>query len=516
MGSSANACRWSIIVAFLLLPLASSAQELLLGIGVDSAYDDNIFSSSIDQVDDYILRLSPSVTLEDHEGELRWDVRYMPSYDHFVQTREKSGWTQLANGKLSWQINPTTRLEASDRFGRYRSTDRFNEGVTLGEGDEVVDTTATGFRANRTIRNNIDTSLTHNLAQNRMLIFNLGHNLIDPSRDEDPDRQGLSITGQYLHLVTRRNTLGLGTSFRRSSFDSTSRRNSQSTDFYNVFGRWSYQFDETLGLNVALGPTWVQGEDPEDLAQQEQTGPILPYFNIEGERKLVRASTCSRDAGTLILTADCDLIDEDLPPELQADLDAFLVSNLNVMDLPLLGSVPSGSAGALTYFANMSLSKRWEQWSGSLSYRRTQSDASAELGSSTVADIVSGVLDWRPSLRWHSTLSINWTRQSSATDGVRGALAVESTDALVPDFGEAFGDVAQSIGRKFVTLDQENDITTLWLRLSVRYRLTKRTSLSSSLMYFDQSRGQDSGVGRDYDRLRVNFGVEYRFDPIRF
>ncbi len=72
-------------------------------------------------------------------------------------------------------------------------------------------------------------------------------------------------------------------------------------------------------------------------------------------------------------------------------------------DLELAGPVPSGSDSSLTYFANLSLSKRWEQWSGTISYRRQQSDSSG-LGSSTVADIVSGVLEWRPSPRWQLQL----------------------------------------------------------------------------------------------------------------
>ena len=132
-----NAYRWSIIVALLFLPLASSAQELTLGVGFEGAYDSNVFSTEIEEVDDFSFRIEPDALLEDHEGELQWKLHYRPSYEYFVDTVEARGWTHLAEGELSWQANPTTRLELSDRFGRFRDLNRFNEVVTTGAGEQA-------------------------------------------------------------------------------------------------------------------------------------------------------------------------------------------------------------------------------------------------------------------------------------------------------------------------------------------------------------------------------------------
>ena len=243
-----------------------------------------------------------------------------------------------------------------------------------------------------------------------MLTLTLGHNLIDFDREERSDRQTLSALGHYQQTISRRDQLGGGVSYRRSSYDASSVRESQSTDFYNVFGSWVHQFDETLELSVAAGPTWVKGDDQDNIVAVAPNQLLYPLLSIDGENRLVRATSCSRDEGTLILTADCDVIDQNLTPAQENAVRSIRT------DLELVGPVPSGSDSSLTYFANLSLSKRWEQWSGTISYRRQQSDSSG-LGSSTVADILSGVLEWRPSPRWQLQLA---RRVDAPVPGDRG------------------------------------------------------------------------------------------------
>ncbi len=108
-----------------------------------------------------------------------------------------------------------------------------------------------------------------------MLRLKLGHNLIDFDREERSDRQTLSALGHYTQTISRRDQLGGGVSYRRSSYDASSVRRSQSTDFYNVFGSWRHQFDETLELSVAAGPTWVKGDDQDNIvAVRPQSAPV--------------------------------------------------------------------------------------------------------------------------------------------------------------------------------------------------------------------------------------------------
>jgi hypothetical protein len=500
-----NTLRRAIIVTVLFLPMAVSAQELTLGVDAEGAYDTNVFAVHTDEVDDGSIRVIPHAALEDHEGELRWKLRYRPYYDYYADTHEARGWSHLAVGKLSWQVNPSTRVEVSDRFGYFRSVNQFNEVVTLGEADEVVDVTQVAFGPNRNTRNTVEAGLTHKLTPTQMLVFEMGHNLIDYSREETADRQTLFAMGRYEQTISRRNTLGGGVSFRRSSLDSTPNRRSQSTDFYNLFGSWRHRFDETLELAVAAGPTWVRSDDQDNVVTVLNNQFLYPLVKAQGESRLVRAGSCPTEDGVLFLSSGCSAHSGDLT----AVEESVLRSSLT--NLRLSGSVPSGSDDALTFFANVTLSKRWEQWTGSISYRRQQSDSTG-VGTSTVADIVTGVLDWKPSPRWNATLRVAYTIQSQANESVQSVIAVRPVD--VTPVSRTFFGAAQSFALRAIEVDQDVDIDTLWVRLGVRYRVTERTTLYSNAIYWDQSSDVDSSW-RDYERFRVSVGVEYRFEPIR-
>ena len=181
----------------------------------------------------------------------------------------------------------------------------------------------------------------------------------------------------------------------------------------------------------------------------------------------------------------------------------------------LEGPVASASNQSTTYFANLSLSKRWQHWSGSLSYRRQQSDSTG-LGSSAVADIVSGALNWTPSSRWRASLRAAVTRQSSASEGVRSVIAVRPADlTLDTPPGRTFTGVAESFALSAVKVDSEFEYWTFWLRLNARYSLTKRILLYGDVLYWNQTTRGDGGGGPDYDRYRVGIGIRYTFDPIR-
>jgi len=505
-----NAYPWSVVVALLFLPLATSAaRELDLEVGVSANYNkrDSSTSNRNDR-DEPSVRISPSVRLEEHEGNFQWRFGYKPSYEQFLQTTELNRWTHLVDGSLSWQINPTTSLSLSDHFGYYNSVSRFNEEVSEGEIDAVSDVTE-GFRDNEYIRNSINASLTHSLSPTRRLVFRLGHNLTDrsggSSRLRSSRQQMLSTAGHYTHTVSQRNTLGGGISFRRSVNDGTAARGDQSTDFWNLFGSWNHRFDETLGLSVMFGPTWVQAGDQDDFVQILENRPLYPVF----EDKLLRADTCpTTDDGTpyYAFLTDCDPVDVDLTEEDQAILNSFRT------DLEFEGSVPSGSSGSLTYFANVLLSKRWKYWSGTLSYNRQEND-SLGVGTSTVADVVTGALEWKPSLRWSSNLRVAFTRYTSATDLSRAVVTVEPEPAFE---GTILEGAARNTAFTALEVDQDAFVDNLSLSLRVSYRLTKRATLSSSVSYWSRSTGGGVDVERDYERISVYLGVRYSFDPIPF
>jgi hypothetical protein len=251
----------------------------------------------------------------------------------------------------------------------------------------------------------------------------------------------------------------------------------------------------------------VKADDSEDVVTVARDRRLYPLFSIDGETRLVRASSCPSEDGDLILTTDCDVLDEDLT----GDEVQFLLNDLT--DLSFVGSVPSGSTEQLTYFANVALSKRWERWSGALSYRRQQSDSSGVRSSSTVADVVSGVLQWRPAPRWTASFRVAYTRQSLATDAVQAVVVVRPVTLFSGFTGRVFDDVAQSIALRAVTVDQDLYIDTFWVRLDAQHDLTKRVNLFGAVTYWDQK--GSVGDRYDYSRFRVDLGVTYNFDPIR-
>jgi hypothetical protein len=518
MGGFVNA-RWCwIIVGFLCLPVATAAEVLTLGIGTEGNFYSESRESGVDDGNEWTIRVLPHGLLEDDEGELRWKLRYKPNYEWVVTSSEYSGFTHLVNGTLTWAINPATTLLVSENFGFYESVVRFNEVVTEAQGEEVVEVTDTGFRDDQSIRNRISASLTHMLAPNRSVVFRVGHHLAEYDRERRGDRETVSVAGHFLQTVSARNTLGFGVSYRRSSLDGSSFAKDQSTDFFNLFGTWNYRFDETFMLSVALGPTWVKGDDRETNLAVAEDRRQYPLLTRDGKTTLVKASSCPREDGTLVLTGDCDVIDEEIPA---AFLSEPLVSDWNPRrDLQPVGSVPSSSNETLTYFANIRLSKSWERWSGSIAYSRQQSDSSG-LGSAAVADILSGVLDWKPAPRWRYALNASLTRQTSATEGVATVMVVESANlnANPPPgffFDPVFSDVAESVAVRLIEVENDLEYLTFSVRLDVRYQATRKIELGGSITYWNQQRdGVATRVDRDYDRYRITFGVRYVFDPIR-
>jgi hypothetical protein len=136
------------------------------------------------------------------------------------------------------------------------------------------------------------------------------------------------------------------------------------------------------------------------------------------------------------------------------------------------------------------------------------------VGTTTVADVVSGALEWRPSPKWTGGLRLAWTRQSSATEAVQTLVAVTPVVLPLESTGRTFQDVAQATGLKTVTVDQDLYIDTWWVRLDARYHVTKRVAVFGYATYW----GQRGSVGDryDYSRLLAKLGVSYNFDPIRF
>jgi hypothetical protein len=87
--------------------------------------------------------------------------------------------------------------------------------------------------------------------------------------------------------------------------DSTPEVSSDSTDFYNLFGSWNHRFNDTFDLSVAAGPTWVKADDSEGVVTVARDRRLYPLFSIDGETRLVKASSCPTEDGDLILP-DCE------------------------------------------------------------------------------------------------------------------------------------------------------------------------------------------------------------------
>jgi len=512
-------------LALLGLAVPAAAVDLNLSTRGEVSYESNVFGSAQNEVDDEVLRFRPRAELIDRDGDLTWRFFYQPSYRYFRDTSSVRGWDHDLSGNFEWRISPTWTLEASDRFARVDSLSRFIDQSGPDFGDAVLDSSALDFEAmsRRTKRNRFDGTLTWQMAADKTWILGVDHNV------NRGDNQLLRTTLQYIQQVSARNALGGGFSFSQNDVGSRTDAPDRQSRFYNLFGTWRHVFDPTLEFSVSAGPTLVDGDEPQSLPD-DIVALQIPVRREMGQPFLVDASTCPVVDGVPVLSPDCELLREGSLPSGQVRSGQLSPAEANALEqgLVLLSRETSqlSSGGAeLNFFANASVTKRWETWLAELAYRRQESTSSG-FGSSTIADIVSLRVSWTPSQRWDFDLFGAWTRRDQATDTIQTFVRVEEVGVVLPCNQFFLGfcvapnrpllleGAARNAGFRALQVTRNIETVTYAMRLRARYKLRKNVYLIGRFTWTRQEVKDDLLERGNVDRFVTSFGVEYRFDPI--
>ena len=493
--------RWAGVLALLLVgSTTAGAADLTLGGRADTVFDNNVFSSDKDRKDDVSVRANPWMQLRDPDGRLQWKLKYGPSYEYFFQAGSQiSGWDQDADGSLKLQLDPKTELRLSDHFQRFRSLNRLNESVVSGGVPSLVlrDT------RDKFNRNSAEFNLDHNLSPTQVVSLFGSHFFWNFDNEQRRDRQIFGAGARFLQRLDERTSLGGTISWSRQHFDAVGVADSTESDFIHFAGNLVYSFDPTFQLTLSAGPTLVLLDKPKDAPSQAVVAQF-PTENGSLTGRLLDAGSCPTADGSPVLTGACRAIPgtAGLGPLLGAPL----------VTVPFAGSRPSFGTTDVTFFANLEAIKRWENWVARLSYNRSD-DSSAGIGVSSIADVVHGRLAWHPSPRWEFGLSAYWIRRTQAQDVSQTVVGVGPCGSpACTAFGVPQAAQAQSL--RTLKLSSDIELITWTAALTGRFRLDKRTTLTSLVRWSrEESRGNFRN-DRSFNRLVARLGIEYEFRPI--
>jgi hypothetical protein len=395
----------------------------------------------------------------------------------------------LTNGY--WRPSERTTVSVSDKFLRYRTL----RGFTQGAGPQPA------ILAGRDLfsRNVAQLSISRRTSPKGTLQVNVTHGLWNFDRVDRIDQQSVGAALQYSRVVTRQVRIGGSLSYSRQDFDFLPPRSDTHTDYYNASLTLRYAPAETFLLEASVGPTNVREPVVEYRASwiQVEPGSGLPLVALDD-------GACPLLKGQPTYGPSCHFV-------------VFpLVSFLRLTErIPYRGPTLSGD---WTYFADVSVDKRWERGHVSLAYRRDQGGDSA-LSFASVADTIEidGVLQITP--KFSSELILTWesrdqTRTSAGAQlaPLLGPLPPTATLPGVPNLVP----IALVRGPRSARPPQpDQKVRSLSANLFLTYMLKEYLKLEGQVFFTDQNASAGSGFA-PMDRLFVRIGLDFEYPALRW
>jgi hypothetical protein len=487
--------RAGIAALLLLVAHGASATDLELGVEASVQYDDNLLSSSEDELDDFSLRLTPRLRLFDDRGKLSWEVRYFPRYRKFLESGEFDGWDQDVYGRLTWKPTERTKLEISDWYTDLASFDRLLTEEVLQDG-----TIDTGFDLGqqRSSLNRLNVALSHALTRRSTIELGITR---DDTKYEEPGNSNTEVTTgslSYLYGWDMNNQVGLVGRFTRQTVEPfAADAVALDTDYYNLSLQWLHSFDPTLYFSILVGPTWVEAEQtpfPNTLRNR----PLFPLVsNVFGITGPVSVPSCPLLEGTgePILASSCTLI-----PQIFFTDTEFLSE---VGDIRLRG--PSNNVTTdLTYFATASLVKQWTNYSVTFRYLRDVSTSSNVSG--VIRDVVSVVGIWDPTEQWRLQLSAFYEiREQTSTNRFPVVILEGVTAGGIPNVGRA-------AGYRLVQVDGKTRSDRIFVSFYAQYDVSRSTMLFANVFFSNEQFKVNDDESRETNRFGVWLGVRYTLE----
>jgi hypothetical protein len=489
---------WLGCMTALLVPLAAAATDLNSGVRSELHWTDNVYSTSINELDDFSGRVAPWAEVTDPDGNVTWGVRYGPAYEYYLDENGLRGFDHDAEGRLAWRVGPRTTLRIADRFQRYHSVSRFNE-----QADPGQDVVAAGERAR--YKTNLATgSLEHLLSPLDLVALSVSYNIQDFS-EEQVDREFLGTGLVYQHFLNERTTLGARASWSRQTLIEDE-LDDRSTDYFNLSAVFTREISRGLHLEVSAGPAYIVS-DVEDISLPPSAPRrAIPFVQEDGTGRLLNADSCPRNnAGERILSSECGFLS---PALTQQQLVTLLVTP-NI-PIPITGTVPSADDSQTTYFADISLVKDWERLRGEISYQRRESQSS---GFGAFSDIFYGALRWQVSRRLSAKWITSYEMREQATDAL--VLVTTVANEPTPPFLAATHPLAAQTQAVHPDLLSQNVGLDLFVtNVGLIYQLTRRSAVYTNVYWRDEQSSGDVSFPRDMQRLGISVGIHYVFDPI--
>jgi len=506
----------AFLLALCLLSGSAGAVEAVLGVEGQTGYNSNVFYQSTNVVSDGSLRMGPNITLRDQRGQLNWEISYRPSYEAYYTVHGINSVYQLGNGSLSWKPSAATEFYANDSFS-YTPT-RTSNFETNQPG--LLATPGPVFANNFVTQNNGVVGLRHALAPRWLSELSISNSLANyqGSRYSNSMSTVAQAFATYVWSPTDQIGTGLGAT-RQTTEPPIGKTNG--TNYYQLYGIWNHEFSPTWLLNINAGPTLVD-PDKRDLVTTRQnaflfarqvptqSGSVLSPFDGGG---------CIPFNGILVAEGCPTLGGIGNPVDLSQTL--VLDSNGQVVDLTQTGTLQqtgsSASSGGMnvTYFANVSMTKRWTWFDARVAYVRSASNNSG-FAQSLITDSVTLTGDWNPSPLWELTVTGIFTRQQSdnqVTVLLTPVTGVPNLFAAGPQ-GVFFFDGAQAQGLRVFSQKSGLEVMNYGLSTQLNRRITRRTYVYGRASYEKQTTKRDIVGSYNTDRYIVTIGFRYEFDPI--
>ncbi len=405
-------------LAFAVLAAAPAfAADVTVGGRTEVWYDDNVIGSERGKVADGEVLISPKIGVSERWGSVDTSLEFNPTYELFFQEADLRGWDYQTNGSLQWQPSPRTKFSLTDSFYRNRNLRL----LTLA--GPVGGTPAESGSRDKFFRNVAAFSVDHALSPIDSLAFSAGYSFWRFNEAARPDQDGYFASTRYEHSLTRTVGLGAQASWSRQAAKAVGNNPRRDTDYFNASLVATYEPRDTFLVRASAGPTYVR--------QPKFRVPNLlrlDLYRFSGNRILVGLvpSTCpTLPTGEFYDGLGCNLAA--IGPTLQP-LFAQLVSRA-LEPTPFAGALPDRDD--LTYFADLSLSRRWNAGSLELGYNRDQGSNSS-VGFSSIVDTVSLRGSYQPTRSFSLNAVVFWEDRKETQSGDRfvtvlGTLAASGT-----------------------------------------------------------------------------------------
>ncbi len=470
------------------------AGDLIVGAETDMRFDDNVFGSSSNEVSDGYWTIAPTFELTERWKTVEGRLNLWPTYELYFDEEALRGINYDANGSLEWKPTERTTVGFSDIFRRNRTVSAFNDAGAV-----------TG-RRERFNRNTAEFSVAHRTSPRGTLYLNGSHALWEFDTTRRVDQQSGAAALRYDWLVNERARLGGSVQFSRQKLEPEASR-SNHTDYFNASFTGSYVPAESFLFRASVGPTLVRQPGASSRFPSAVFRGNVQRFNGAGVPLVGIVGTCPQLPGGEVFDGPgCVFVPWSLDP-------AFLRLGTAI---PVVSSVPTPERNSWTYFADVELSKEWENARLTGAYRRDQGSSSA-LGFTSISDSVSLSASWRPLQRLSLYVTTAWEDRDQADRAAAQLSFVTLLDTLPPagtlppvnNLVPTELRIVPAISGKRAT------VSNVSVSVGGDYFLHPALKLEAQAGWNDQAASANSGFG-DASRFWLRVGLDFEYGPIRW